>query len=66
MVPRPTTAFGVVPPNIHAARIAQYRSGAQVFVADDGSEADTMAHGSLHGNVLHVFLPWGLVPPRLE
>ena len=41
MVPGLTTAFGVMP----------HWAGAQVFVVDDGSEADTVAHGSLHGKV---------------
>ena len=66
MVPGRTTASGVMPSNIHGARVAQYWAGAQVFVVDDGSEADTVAHGSLHGKVFHVFLPWGLVPPGIE
>ena len=66
MVPGPTTGSGVMPSNIHGARAAQYRAGAQVVVVDNGSEADTVAHGSLYGNVLHVFLPWGFVPPVVE
>ena len=27
---------------------------------------ESMAYGSLHGNVLHVFFPWGLLPPGLN
>ena len=46
--------------------LPKYRAGAQVFVHDNGSEADTVAHGSLYGNVFHVFLPWGFVPPVVE
>ena len=66
MVPGQTTASGVMPSNIHGTRIAQYREGAQVSVVDDGPEADTVAHGSLHGKLFHVLLPWGLVPPVME
>ena len=40
--------------------LPKYWAGAQAFAVDDGSEADTVEHGSLHGNTLHVFLPWGI------
>ena len=66
MVPGRTTDSGVMPSNIHGARIAQYGEGAQVFAVDDGPEADAVAHGSLPGKLLQLLLPWGLVPPGME
>ena len=36
------------------------------FVADNGSEADAVAHGSLHGLAVQVLILLRLVPPLVE
>jgi hypothetical protein len=67
MVPRCTTASGVMPSVINGVRIAEHWAGAEVFVAaDDGSESDAVAHGSLHCLAVHVLVSWRLVQPLVE
>ena len=50
-----TTVSGVMPSNTRSQN-CPIRAGAQVFAVDDGPE---VAHGSLHGKLFDVLLPWG-------
>ena len=66
MVPRYTTASGVMPSVINGARIASHWAGAEACVADDGAEAYAVAHGSLNYLAVHALVSWRLVPPLVE